>query len=268
MRKLLLLIALLLSSLAIKAQDYGQLDSLMGVYVRALQREQTETKTAETDYMIGSAGDSATRQHIALWLFDYYKASPLMGEEAVALHIYDSWLGNGKVAFRSEFDEMDAKLFADFNRHSLVGMDAPVVKLLKRCGGSMEVPRKGRSSILWFYDTSCPKCKLEAQVLPGVLDSEASVPVDFVAVYTGQDSKAWKAFRRSFKLKNRNIKLIHLWDPEVDSDYLRLYGIISTPKMYMVEPHGSIIGRRLEIDNLPQMFSLAEQIESIYNHDK
>lgn len=264
MRKIIPFAAFLLLSFAAMAQDFGQLDSLMAVYVRAIQRESNETKTAEADYMISAASDSLARQHIALWLFDHYREAPLMGEEAVALHIYDSWLAGGGIAFRSEFDEMDAKLFADFNRNSLIGMDAPVISLRRPCGGKTPVPRAGHTALLWFYDTSCSKCALEAKVLPGVLDSETGVPVDFFAIYTGQDRKQWKSFRKSFKLHNRNIRLRHLWDPEIDSDYLRLYGVISTPKLYMTDSRGTIIGRRLEVENLPQMLSLAEQIEQLY----
>lgn len=268
MRKLLYVIALLLAPGLVRAQDFTQLDSLMGVYVRSIQREETEAKASETDYMIGASKDSLTRQHIALWLFDYYKESPLMGEEAVAIHIYDKWLSTGEVAFRSEFDEMDAKLFADFNRSSLIGMQAPIITLFKPCGGRMAIPREGRCSILWFFNVSCSKCSVEVHVLPEVLNEGVKVPMDFYAIYTGVDRKAWREFRRTFKLKNRNIKLVHLWDPELESDFMRLYGVVSTPKMFMVEPRGSIIGRRLEIDNLPQMFSLAEQIESLYKNDR
>lgn len=269
MRKLAAILFLLVSVLSLRAQDFSQIDSLMGVYVKAIQTEGTESKTAEVDYMIGASKDPATRKHIALWLFDYYKDSPLMGEEAVALHIYDSWLsGDSGLGFRSEFDGFDAKLFADFNRTSLIGMQAPRVTLRRPCKGKVTVPASGRTSLLWFYDTSCSKCTLEAKVLPGVLDKEASVPVDFYAIYTGQDKKQWKAFRRKFRLENKNIRLVHLWDPEIESDYLRLYGVVSTPKLYMVEPGGSIIGRRLEVENLPQMFTLAAQIESLYKHSK
>ena len=264
MRKVLAVILLLAGTWLTRAQDYSQLDSLMAVYVQAMQTSDTEVKAAETDYMIGAARDSLTRQHIALWLFDHYRESMVMGEEAVALHIYDSWFSEGKVAFRSEFEGMDAKLFADFNRRSLIGMDSPVLTLRKPCGGKAVVPRPGHVTLLWFYDTSCAKCALEAKVLPGVLDSSVEFPVDFTAVYAGQDKAAWKAFRKSFKLGNKNIRLRHYWDPEIDSDYLRLYGVISTPKLYMTDSKGVIIGRRMEVDNLPQMLSLAAQIENLY----
>ena len=265
MRKFLAVIMLFATSWLSRAQDWSQLDSLMAVYVQAMQTSDTDSKAAETDYMIGASRDSLTRQHIALWLFDHYRESSLMGEEAVAIHIYDSWFSSGKVAFRSEFEGMDAKLFADFNRSSLIGMDAPALTLRKPCGGKTAVPRPGHLTLLWFYDTSCAKCALEARVLPGVLDSNVEIPLDFQAVYSGQDRSAWKAFRKSFKLKNRNIRLGHSWDPEIDSDYLRLYGVISTPKLYMIDSGGVIIGRRLEVENLPQMLSLAIQIENLHH---
>lgn len=268
MRKVLAVIILLAGTWLGRAQDYSQLDSLMAVYVQAMQTADTELKAAETDYMIGAAGDSLTRQHIALWLFDHYRESLVMGEEAVALHIYDSWFGKGRIAFRSEFESMDAKIFADFNRSSLIGMDSPALTLHKPCGGKALVPRPGHTTLLWFYDTSCAKCALEAKVLPGVLDASVEIPLDFQAVYAGQDKAAWKAFRKSFKLKNKNIRLRHFWDPEIDSDYLRLYGVISTPKLYMIDSKGVIIGRRLEVENLPQMLSLASQIEYLYNNQQ
>ena len=261
-KKAVTILLMLLPGMVLLAQEqYASLDSLMDVYVMAIQREAPEAKEAEVDYMIGAATDSAARSHIALHLFDHYKESRIMGEESVAIHIYDRWFKDGTIPMRSEFDEMDAKLFVDFNRSSLIGMTAPPITLRKPCRGKMTVPVKGRTAILWFYDTACGKCRLEAEVLPAVLEREATLPVDFYAVYAGQSKKEWRAFRRSFKVGGRNVKTIHLWDPEIDSDYLRLYGVISTPRLFMVDSRGVIIGRRLEVDNLGQMFGLASSLE-------
>ena len=264
MRRFILILFAFFTASLLNAQNYYQLDSLMEVYVRSMQPEGTETKLEEVDYMISASKDSLTRQHIALKLFDYYKASPLMGEEEIAVHIYDNWFANGRIKMRSEFDEMDAKLFADFNRSSLIGMDASLITLRKPCGGRVTIPEKGKNSLIWFYDTACSKCQVEAKVLPGILDKEAKVPFTFYAVYSGQDGNAWKKFRKTFKISNRSIKVVHLWDPGIESDYLRLYGVISTPKMYYVEPRGTIMGRRLEVESLPQIFDLMEEIDKLY----
>ena len=65
-------------------------------------------------------------------------------------------------------------------------------------------------------------------------------------------------------MKNPNLKIVHCWDPAVGSDYLRLYGVISTPRMYMVAPEGSVIGRRLEVESLQQLLPVAKEIESMF----
>ena len=245
------------------ADAFARLDSLMNQYVLAVQSSGTDAKMQECDFMIGAAADSATRQHIALKLFDYYKEAPVMGDEAVAIHIYDRWFKSGKLKWRSEFDEMDAKLFADFNRSSLIGMQAPKLSLRKPCRGRMQIPEEGRTAVLWFFDTSCGKCALEAKVLPGILE-KADFPLNFYAVYAGQSKKEWKTFRKEFKVSARNVRIVHLWDPEIESDYLRLYGVISTPRILMTEPSGTIIGRRLEPESLQQMLPVAKDILKIY----
>lgn len=269
MRRLLLLTAGLLAGMVLRAQNrvpadrLSVLDSLITAYVTAIQPQDVEAKEAECDFLIVSVRDSSMRQHIALCLFDHYKDAPVMGDEAVAIYIYDRYFADGPLAMRSEFDLLDAQLFADFNRSSLIGMDAPAVALRKPCRGLQDIPEKGVSSLLWFYDTACSKCVLEAKVLPGILEENAHFPLTLYAVYAGRDKKAWKQFRRSFRVKGGKVRVVHLWDPDNASDYIRKYGVISTPRMFMVSPSGSIIGRRLEVESLLQLLPVAEEIDGL-----
>ena len=272
-RALAILFLALFCGLSLRAQQpadgaYAALDSLALKYLGAIQMESVEVKQGESDYLIGSVRDSLLRQHLAVTLFKYYKDAPVMGDEAVAIHIYDKWFASGKTAFPGEFEGLDAQMFCNLNRNTLLGMDAPVLTARKPCRGKVEVPVKGATTLLWFYDTSCSKCVVEARVLPEVLEKAVDFPVTLVAFYAGQDKKAWRTFRRSFKVKNPNVKLVHCWDPEVESDYLRLYAVISTPKMYMVAPEGSIIGRRLEVESLQSLLPVAKEINSVFAQPK
>lgn len=245
------------------AQKYDGLDSLLTKFYTLLATESPEAKCSEFDALIGSCTDSATRSHVAVNVFDHYREAPVMGDEEVAIHIYDNWFANGKCKMAGEFTLLDAQLFADFNRATLLGKDAPVVKLYKPCGAAAEIPAKGRCAILFFYDTACAKCKIEIKVLPGILDT-IDYPVNFYAVYCGSEKKSWAEARKQLKSKSGSVRITHLWDPELKSDYLRLYGVISTPKLYMTEPQGSIIGRRLEAENLVQIIPIAKTIASTY----
>ena len=137
---------------------FAKLDTMLANYTAAIGNEAVEAKSAECDFLIGSVKDSLTMQHIALWLWDYYKDSQLMGDEAVAIHVYDNWFKDGKIAMRSEFDKLDADIFTAFNRSTLLGMKAPAVDLKTPCGRKIRIPTDGSHSILFFFDTSCAKC--------------------------------------------------------------------------------------------------------------
>ena len=258
MRRLSLIAAAVFASAAcLLAQTdslyrYAGLDSLLTEFYTTLEREEIAVKNAEYDSLISSCRDSLTRQHVTLSIFDHYRHARVMGEEAVAIHVYDTWLASGLVRTATDIELMDAQIFADFNRNSLVGMTAPKVRLLKPRGGSETVPAEGRVAVLFFYDTSCAKCRLESVALPSVL-SRVNFPMNFYAVYVGTDKDEWRSFRKNFKIPGRKVSLHHLWDPQMDSDYQKYYGVTGTPRIFVVWKDGEILGRRLEVDNLQEI---------------
>lgn len=233
---------------------YQPLDSLLTQFYDALARESVDSKIQQMDALIASCQDSLTRQHVALQIFDHYSHTRIMGEEGVAVHIYDKWFEDGTIKSRSEFEDIELWQYANFNRHTLIGETAPQVALYKPCGKTLSIPETGKVSTLFFYDTTCAKCRLESQVLPGVLE-KVDFPMNFYAVYAGADRASWRKFRRSFKVNNKNVRMVHLWDPKMDTDYLRLYGVNGTPRMYVTLDDGEVIGRRLEVVNLQEIFN-------------
>jgi hypothetical protein len=271
MKRVLSIAVALLLGISLQAQQkpadgaFSVLDSLVTNYLEGMQLESVETKQGECDFLIRSLRDSLMAEHIAVKLFNYYKEAPVMGDEAVAIYLYDKWFAGGRFSFPGEFGGLEAELFCNMNRNTLLGMDAPVLEARKPCGGCVSVPEKGVTTLLWFYDTACSKCRAEAKVLPSVLKSSVDFPVTLVAFYSGQDRRAWRKFRREFRVDSPFVKVVHCWDPEVGSDFLRLYGVVSTPKMYMVAPEGSIIGRRLEVESLQQLLPTAKSIHSLFS---
>ena len=251
----------------LKAQDedsrYAPLDSLLAQFYVMLEAEPMEVKEAEMDSIIDSCTDSLARQHVCLEIFDHYRYTRLMGEEEVAVHVFDRYLADDTIRMKGDFDKFDAQMFADFNRSTLLGMQAPVLTFQKPCGGKAEMPAEGRCSIIYFHDTSCSKCRLTAKLLPSVVDS-IDFKCNLYLIYCGSDAKAWRGYRREMKFHNRNVKVTHLWDPENETSYQRTYGVISTPRMYMTEPQGCIIGRRLELDALKQLLPYAAAMQETY----
>ncbi len=268
MRRWLLVLLLLGCGLKAAAQldttgRYAGLDSLLTQFYGALVREEISVKNAEFDALIASCQDSLTRQHVALAIFDHYCYSRRQGEEAVAIHIYDEWIATGKVKTRSEFEAFEAERFALEHRSTLLGMPAPQLTLRTPCGGRRTLPPSDRAAVLFFYSPGCSKCRLETYALPSVLE-KVEFPMDFYAINVDKERKEFRDFRKALKTGNKNVKMIHLWDPKDESTLLLDYGVFSTPKIFMVW-EGEILGRRLELDSLQEII---QYINLLYGQEK
>ena len=247
----------------------AQLDARLGQYFSLLEQEPAEVKNLECDALIEAASDPALKQAIALRIYDHYRNSKLMGDEAVAVHLTDTWFIPGKVAMKSDNDLFEARMFAEFNRQSLIGMPAPAAELFDPLGESVFIgspslrqvqgpeepvgePVEG-PAVYYFYDTDCAKCKLETATLRSLLNDK-DYPVTVYAVYVGTNEERWKEWReKSFVLDTDETEVVHLWDPDSSADLQFKYGITQTPRMFLVDSDGIIVGRGLDTEALEQL---------------
>lgn len=247
------------------------LDARMSDYLAAIEPLGTDVQKEECDFLIQSCTDSLVRQYVALSLYNSYFGSKVMGSEAVAIHILDNWFITGKVKMPDEIDFLNARIYAEFNRQSLVGMKAPQLEVrdIKGEWHNLFAQPAKRYSVLYFYDTDCSKCKIETILLRNILESE-DYPIDFYAFYVGNNEEAWKKYVEDrFDVQTGNTRVTHLWDPELDSDFQRKYGVIQTPRMYLMTPDGKIEGRGLDADALFYMLQKKfEPVELEYGKDE
>lgn len=224
-----------------------ELDKRLEQYFQILEPQGVGVKIEECDLLIDSAKDSLLRQHIALKAYEHYLNSTLMGDEGVAVHLTDTWFTSGLVSMGGEEVLLNARIFADFNRQSLLGEPAPSFVMESFEGDSVAFGGSSdRYRLLLFYDTDCAKCKLEMMRLRPLLDSR-DWPVDFYAVYTGGDKENWRQWLSDrMNINAPRMRLFNLWDPEVASDYQMKYGVLQTPRMFLVDRDGTIIGRGLD----------------------
>ena len=288
---ILVLVAFALDAAAqIDSTRLRELDSRLEQYFKILEPEPVEIKNRECDALISAAKDSLLRQTIALKIYDHYYNSPVMGDEAVAIHLIDNWFSPGLVQMKDDRDLFGARFFAEFNRNSLIGMPAPEVTLLTPLGETVTIPSGSsydmagssydmagsvpvmagptghpRFRVLYFYDTDCAKCKMETAMLRSLLDDK-DYPVDVCAVYVGREQDNWKRWRDStFVVKAPDTRVIHLWDPQDESGFQMKYGLMKTPRMFLVDPDGVIVGRGLDTEALGQLLDASLE-ESVYEY--
>ena len=265
LKKIVILITFLLCTLVCGAEGRVQKDTAvlnalsakLLEYFEAMKYEPVQVQMGECDFLIESTSDSLLKSHVAKTIYDHYSNSPVMGVEAVAIHVYDKWYKPGHVKMDSDAELLGAKIFAEFNRMSQVGCSAPELQMEASDGSFVQLFQDGDKQngfrILYFYDTDCSNCKIQSILLSNVLATE-SFPVEFYAIYTGDDRESWmKYISERFDIPQSSAKIFHLWDPEIDSDFQRKYGILQTPRMFLIAPDGVVTGRGLDAFALSQM---------------
>ena len=72
------------------------------------------------------------------------------------------------------------------------------------------------------------------------LMEEGRYPLTVYAVNVGDLADAWEEYRKNLP------GAVHLWDPLHESDWQIQYGVLQTPKLFLIGPDGVILGRGLD----------------------
>ena len=255
MKRVFILFISMLFALGLSAQQadtarFSALGLKLNEYYEALKHESIDVQIQECDFLIDSSSDSLVRQYVALDIYDHYINSPVMGAENVAVHLFDKWFKTGKVKMKTSADMMKAQVHAEFNRRSLIGKKAQELTMEAMDGSLVELyagdSQSGVFRVLYFYDTDCMKCMVETLLLKNIFGVK-DYPVEFYAVYTGDDRGAWARYVAE-KIKVPGA--VHMWDPELESDFQRKYGVIKTPRLFLIGPDDVILGRGLDAQAL------------------
>ncbi len=237
--------------------DTTVLDTKLTEYLTAIERETATVKCGEADFLISSCTDSTIRQRVANQIYNHFLESKLMGDEAVAIHVFDRWFADGTVKMPSDAEFYAADFHARLNRPTLIGNKAPALELQNESGEPVSLFGEAgrRYSILYFYDIYCSKCLVESILLRNLLEA-TDYPVDLYAIYVGSEGDKWELYREErFGISADKPRVYHLWDPDLTSDFIMKYGVISTPKMLLVDAKSIIVGRDLDTEALGRLLA-------------
>ena len=234
-------------------------------YLKSLERNSTEALTFIAEDLVQSA-HSTLKPYIALQIFNLFKEAEIMGQEAVAVEIAKRYLLNDKsgsieemLGYETYFGIM---AFVQMNEHSLIGMQAPQIELPDSLGCLHSIPQCDEGAdealpflqLFYFYTSNCSSCRATTPLLAELLQRYSGIPIKIYAIFTGSSRGEWMSECAKFSLiKNPLVERIDLWDPEVESNFPLLYGVISTPQMLLTTDKGIIVGRRLTPKSLEQL---------------
>ena len=267
----LLLTTLLIagSAFSLKAQEpqAAEAQPQRNVYNRVTQYfEKALTKLSvpqiceKIDQLIATGHDTEQQAQLAGVAFDYYSNAPIMGQEAVAVYVADNYFLNKKLPWSDPDTYPLVYAFAEFNRASLIGCDAPELVMESIEGQNVSLRNDGgHYKLLYFYDPLCATCREYTKALAELARTYRGGRLSVFTVNTGSDRAQWESYiRENFGDINAwKVDFRHLWDPERATDYNRAYGVLSTPAVLLIDAQNKIIGRRLDPDAAKQLLGNA-----------
>ena len=218
---------------------------------------------SRADVFINTGKTPEETARIAWYIYNYYRSSNIMGYDEIAIYIADSYFLNKRYTLPDESAMMEMRLFAETNRNSLIGMKAPSLTLQDPAGTEIRIPDGDQDySVLYFYDDECPGCvRTTPALMQYMIRNSAGINFTIYMVYTQNDRERWMDYIQKavqpFTLP-ANVRTVHLWDPDMTSDFVTKYGVISTPKLFLLDRNGNIIGRELTPTALGQVVDVHE----------
>lgn len=226
-------------------------------YLTLLQYNHNDTIIKHVNSLIAEGGNSELQARLAYTAYDFFYHSSIMGQEGIAVDIAQNWFLNGKLEWPNKEGLFMLKTFVEFNRHSLIGMEAPELNLPDTTGTQVALHSlMGEYTILYFYTDDCITCRKETPMLVDFVNEYSNAPLSVYAVYANDNATRWKEFiNEGLYIYNPFTEWANVYDPDYSSGFQMLYNVIKTPQMYLLDRNKVIIGRGLNVKALKELLA-------------
>ena len=264
-----ILAAALCTAPAAHAQEQAVFNSVTEYFESISLTLPADSVCAKVDSLVARAESAEQKSRIAGLAFDYFRSSPVMGLDAVAVHIADRWFLSRELKWNDDATFPMLYTYAEFNRQSLIGKPAPELNMESFEGGTVST-RTGDGSykILYFYDETCGTCREQTAQLVSLLKAYEGEAVSLYAINSTGDRSTWKQYIDEYFAQiptGRRMAVYNLTDPEDNNDWRRKYGVLKTPTMVLIDPDNVIVGRQLDGNALARIMQINNAVISKYH---
>jgi thiol-disulfide isomerase/thioredoxin len=195
-------------------------------------------KKCEPDYKVF--------QFVAVYLFNRFRESEIMGHDAVLVRIADDIYLSGKADWVSKEFKDDLRKQIDLIRPNLIGKTAENIVMDSYKGVFVSLDDIDKEfTILYFWEPDCGHCKEATPKLKAFYDKPHEYTYEVFAVCTTSDKPKWTKY-----IEENKLTWINGWDPERRSHYDFYYNVQSTPTVYILNKNKKIIAKKLSVEEI------------------
>jgi len=192
------------------------------------------------------SGNYKVFQFVSVFLFNHFRESEIMGQDAVLVKLADDIYLSGKADWVTKEFKEDLRKQIDLIRPNLIGKKAEnmVMDSYKGIFVSLYDVEK-EFTILYFWEPDCGHCKESTPKLKEYYDKPKDYSMEVFAVCTTTDKAKWTKY-----IEDNKLTWINGWDPQRSSHFDYYYNVQSTPTIYILDKNKKIIAKKLSVDEL------------------
>ncbi|MGB8490103.1 MAG: thioredoxin-like domain-containing protein [Bacteroidales bacterium] len=211
-----------------------------------------DTIDREIDRLIAKVqGDPKLFQFVAVWLFNHFSQSEVMGHDAVMVKLADDIYLSGKAPWVSKEFRDDLRKQVELIRPNLIGKKAVDLVMDSYKGIFVSLYDVDKDfTILYFWEPDCSHCKEATPKLRKYYETAKNEGVEVFAVCTTADRQKWEKY-----IQDNDLSWINGWDPDRKSNFGAYYNVQSTPLIYILDRNKKIIAKKLSVDDIPLFIS-------------
>jgi thiol-disulfide isomerase/thioredoxin len=185
-------------------------------------------------------------QFVAVYLFNHFRESEIMGHDAVMVKLADDIYLTGKADWVTKEFKDDLRKQIEMIRPNLIGKKAQnmVMDSYKGIFVSLYDVEKD-FTILYFWEPDCGHCKEATPKLKTFYDKPRDYSMEVFAVCTTSDKTKWTKY-----IEDNKITWINGWDPKRSSRFDYFFNVNSTPTVYILDKNKKIIAKKLAVEEI------------------
>jgi thiol-disulfide isomerase/thioredoxin len=185
-------------------------------------------------------------QFVAVYLFNHFRESEIMGHDAVMVKLADDIYLSGKADWTTKEWRDNLKNEVDRIRPNLIGARAHDLVMDTYTGTKATLYDINKDFIiLYFWEPNCGHCQEATPKLKAFYDKVKNQGVEVFTVCTTADRDKWEKY-----IKDNNLTWINGWDPKRATNFDYYYNIQSTPTIYILDKNKVIIAKKLPVETL------------------
>ena len=185
-------------------------------------------------------------QFVAVFLFNHFRESEIMGHDAVVVKLADDIYLSGKADWTTKEWRDNLRREVDRVRPNLIGVKGHDLVMNTFNGVMVSLyDIKKEFVILYFWEPNCGHCQEATPKLKAYYDEAKNEGVEVFAVCTQADRAKWEKY-----IQDNKLDWINGWDPQRASNFDYYYNVTSTPSVFILDRNKKIIAKKLPVEQI------------------